>query len=129
MALLKSAGQSDNVRSYDLVWLLHIVGDVHQPLHATPRFTKELRLKYQLAGTTDLGDRGGNEETVSAATGETMALHAYWDGMFGGYSTVYGAIFDSFVVKNGKNIPKLLPPDPEKSGNLRSGRLASGKLR
>ncbi|MDH6265394.1 hypothetical protein M2360_000775 [Rhizobium sp. SG_E_25_P2] len=116
-ALPKTAGQSDDVRSYDLVWLLHLLGDVHQPLHATARFTKELRLKYQLAGTPDLGDRGGNDATVSPATGEIIPLHAYWDGLFGGYSTVSGAIFDSFVVKKvggeARNISKLLPPTPE----------------
>lgn len=116
-ALPKAAGQSDDVRSYDLVWLLHLLGDVHQPLHATARFTKELRLKYQLAGTPDLGDRDGNDVTVSPATGETIPLHAYWGGLFGGYSTVSGAIFDSFVVKKvggeTRNISKLLPPTPE----------------
>ena len=118
-ALPKAAGHPENVRSFDLVWLLHIVGDVHQPLHATARFTKELRLKYQLSASSDLGDRGGNDVMVSPATGETMALHAYWDGMFGRYSTVYGAIFDSFVVKKvsgaEKNISKLLPPPAEKA--------------
>lgn len=112
-ALPKAADQSDNVRSYDLVWLLHLVGDVHQPLHATARFTKELRLQYQLDAKPDLGDVGGNETKVSPATGETIALHAYWDGMFGGYSTVYGAIFDSFDLK--KSTLKLLPPDPTKA--------------
>lgn len=118
-ALPKSAGRSDNVRSYDLVWLLHLVGDVHQPLHASARFTKELRLKYQLSASPDLGDRGGNDVMVSPANGVTQPLHAYWDGLFGGYSTVYGAIFDSFVVKKvsgvDRNIPKLLPPAPEKA--------------
>jgi hypothetical protein len=29
----------DNVKSYDLVWLIHLVGDAHQPLHPTSRFT------------------------------------------------------------------------------------------
>jgi hypothetical protein len=32
-------GTSDDVKSYDLTWLLHLVGDMHQPLHATSRFT------------------------------------------------------------------------------------------
>jgi hypothetical protein len=113
-ALPKTAGQTDDVRSYDLVWLLHLVGDVHQPLHSTALFTKELSLQHQLVPRPDKGDRGGNEIDVSPATGETMALHAYWDGMFGGYSTVDGAIFDSFVVKKVSgtetNISKLLPP-------------------
>src|SRR6476660_8683192 len=31
---LTSSEVSDEVRSYDLVWPLHLVGDAHQPLHA-----------------------------------------------------------------------------------------------
>lgn len=42
---------SAELKSYDLVWLLHLVGDVHQPLHATSRFTQD----------EPKGDRGGNE--------------------------------------------------------------------
>src|SRR5262249_47588746 len=28
-----ASNSSDPLKSYDLVWLLHLVGDVHQPLH------------------------------------------------------------------------------------------------
>jgi hypothetical protein len=84
-ALPTSSGASDDVRSYDLVWLLHLVGDAHQPLHAITRFTKQI----------PNGDAGGNAELVIPATGETIALHAYWDREFGGYSPPYGAIFDA----------------------------------
>ncbi|WP_263385199.1 S1/P1 nuclease [Granulicella arctica] len=28
------------VRSFDMVWLEHLMGDIHQPLHVTQRFTK-----------------------------------------------------------------------------------------
>ena len=84
-ALPASSGASDDVRSYDLVWMLHIVGDLHQPLHATARYTREL----------PAGDRGGNEESVIPATGEIISLHAYWDRMFGGYSSAFGAVFDA----------------------------------
>ncbi|RZN16259.1 MULTISPECIES: S1/P1 nuclease [unclassified Bradyrhizobium] len=80
-----ASGASDQLRSYDLVWLLHLVGDLHQPLHAIARYTAEL----------PHGDRGGNAEMVVPATGETIALHAYWDRLFGGYSSVFGAIFDA----------------------------------
>ncbi len=38
---LKSSGASDELKSYDLVWVIHIVGDVHQPLQATSRFDKD----------------------------------------------------------------------------------------
>ena len=80
-----SANSSDDLKSYCLVWTLHLVGDLHQPLHAVQRHT---------AGIPK-GDRGGNEEHVIPATGENIVLHAYWDRMFGGYSSVFGAIFDA----------------------------------
>ncbi|MGY4182944.1 hypothetical protein ACVIHH_008235 [Bradyrhizobium sp. USDA 4518] len=84
-ALPASSGASDDVRSYDLVWILHLVGDAHQPLHASARYTQEI----------PDGDSGGNAESVIPASGSSMALHAYWDAIFGGYSSPHGAIFDA----------------------------------
>jgi hypothetical protein len=52
---LASPTTSDDVKSYDLVWLLHLVGDVHQPLHCVERFD---------AGTPK-GDHGGNAVKVT----------------------------------------------------------------
>ncbi|CCD94000.1 conserved exported hypothetical protein [Bradyrhizobium sp. ORS 375] len=78
---------SEALRSYSLSWTIHLVGDLHQPLHAVARYSAALPDKG--------GDRGGNELQVVAANGETQNLHAYWDGIFGGYSTVFGAIFDA----------------------------------
>ncbi len=37
-AAIAGTDASDDIKSYDLVWLEHLVGDVHQPLHATSRF-------------------------------------------------------------------------------------------
>ena len=37
---LKSTSSSNDLKSYDLVWLIHLVADVHQPLHAASRFDK-----------------------------------------------------------------------------------------
>ncbi len=78
------SGATDELRSYDLVWLLHLVGDAHQPLHVGTRFSAAL------SG----GDQGGNLVTVRPAKGDTLKLHAYWDGMFGGYATANGAMLD-----------------------------------
>jgi S1/P1 Nuclease len=83
--LPSSSEASDNLRSYDLTWMLHLAGDLHQPLHAIARYSAQI---------SD-GDRGGNAEMVIPATGETIALHAYWDRIFGGYSSVFGAMFDA----------------------------------
>ncbi|WP_211443151.1 S1/P1 nuclease [Collimonas humicola] len=48
-----------------LQFLLHFVGDMHQPLHSS-----------------DSHDRGGNDETVSATGIAAGKLHAYWDTAF-----------------------------------------------
>jgi hypothetical protein len=82
-----SSNASESLRSYDLSWMIHLVGDLHQPLHAIDRYSSSI--------SNPGGDRGGNEEKVIPANGETLALHAYWDGLFGGYSSVFGAIYDA----------------------------------
>ncbi|HJT20093.1 MAG TPA: S1/P1 nuclease [Nitrospira sp.] len=70
---LKDAGASDDLKSYALVWLLHLVADVHQPLHATTRFTQK----------QPNGDRGGNDVKVCTATGCGGKLHRFWDDLLG----------------------------------------------
>ena len=72
-----ASNESDNVKSYDVVWLEHLVGDVHQPLHATSRFTKD----------HPAGDNGGNSLHFCAAPC-TDELHAFWDGLLGDKLTV-----------------------------------------
>ena len=67
-----ASNSPDELKSYDLVWLLHLVGDVHQPLHATSRFTH----------ATPHGDAGGNFVKVKDGT-NTKALHSFWDGLLG----------------------------------------------
>jgi hypothetical protein len=72
-----SSSESDDVKSYDVVWLEHMVGDVHQPLHCTSRFTKN---------HPKTGDEGGNLVCFSADCKDE--LHAYWDGLLGDDPTV-----------------------------------------
>jgi len=70
--VLASAERSDEVKSYDLVWLIHLVGDVHQPLHTTSRFSKEL----------PHGDEGGNRVLLCARPCRSE-LHSFWDDILG----------------------------------------------
>lgn len=51
-----------------LAWLLHQVGDIHQPLHASARVTP----------ATPNGDQGGN---LFPLRGKYNNLHAFWDGL------------------------------------------------
>lgn len=63
---------SDDVKSYDLAWLLHLVGDVHQPLHTISRYTASF----------PAGDRGGNLEQICERPCRDV-LHFFWDGVVG----------------------------------------------
>lgn len=94
-SLPTAAGKSDDIRSYDLSWLIHLVGNVHQPLHSTAYFNKALHKMWVDQNKTDVGDRGGNEINVVPADGKATKLHFFWDGIFGGYSTPLGAVADN----------------------------------
>jgi hypothetical protein len=67
---------SPSVRAYQLAWLIHLVGDVHQPLHCAVRFTRAQRDQIT---NHFIGDQGGN--LIVLDNGQT--LHAYWDGLLG----------------------------------------------
>jgi hypothetical protein len=81
-AALSAASTSDDIRSYDLVWLLHLVGDVHQPLHATSRFSAAL----------PHGDEGGNLVKITCSPACERNLHAFWDDVLGKSTSPSAAI-------------------------------------
>jgi hypothetical protein len=85
--VLKSATASTNLKSYDLVWLLHLIGDVHQPLHSATR----------VSAADPQGDNGGNNVKFCAASAATCSgeLHAFWDDILGTSSAVASA--DTFA--------------------------------
>jgi hypothetical protein len=66
-----SSSQSDDLKSYDLVWLLHLIGDVHQPLHAATRVTQ----------SEAQGDSGANKVKLKGDAASN--LHSYWDDLPG----------------------------------------------
>jgi hypothetical protein len=76
-----ASNSPDPLKSYDLVWLLHLVGDVHQPLHCTARF---------LQGQPH-GDAGGNAVKIRDGS-NTKKLHAFWDGLLGTSSSPVVAV-------------------------------------
>ena len=68
---LKSASTSDSEKAVALCWVLHVAGDLHQPLHTTAMFSVALSPE---------GDRGGN--LIHVGDGGKN-LHSVWDGMVG----------------------------------------------
>jgi hypothetical protein len=66
---LAAARTSRGERALYASWLMHLVGDAHQPLHAVALYSKRRFPR---------GDKGGNDVLVG-----TRSLHAIWDGFLG----------------------------------------------
>lgn len=64
-ARLADPARSDAEKAIDLAWVLHLVGDIHQPLHTSGRVTE----------TEPAGDRGGNDFQLAGDS----SLHWFWD--------------------------------------------------
>jgi hypothetical protein len=75
--VLASTTASDNLKSYDLTWLLHLVGDVHQPLHVATR----------VSATQPDGDENGSLVTLCPAPCQDD-LRAFWNTILGTETTV-----------------------------------------
>lgn len=73
-----ASDSSDALKSYDLSWLLHLIGDLHQPLHCATR----------ASATHTEGDDGGNGVKLLSPSN----LHSYWDGVLGGGNSLSTAL-------------------------------------
>eukprot|EP00656_Telonema_subtile_P013468 TRINITY_DN16842_c0_g1_i2.p1 TRINITY_DN16842_c0_g1~~TRINITY_DN16842_c0_g1_i2.p1 ORF type:complete len:301 (+),score=43.23 TRINITY_DN16842_c0_g1_i2:198-1100(+) len=68
MSDLRDAGKTEFEKAIALRILIHLMGDLHQPLHNAGRFSAAF----------PTGDRGGNDIFVQYGTSPTK-LHAFWD--------------------------------------------------
>jgi hypothetical protein len=71
LAIWRDGSATDADKAVALCWILHLTGDLHQPLHTVALFSKAY---------FPTGDRGGNSIDVTWGD-ETRNLHAVWDGL------------------------------------------------
>ncbi len=71
LATWRDPAATDEQKAVALCWVLHLVGDLHQPLHTVALFSRAY---------FPSGDRGGNSINVVRGD-ETRNLHAVWDGL------------------------------------------------
>jgi hypothetical protein len=69
--VLADTSQEQSQRAIALAWVLHLVGDIHQPLHNSARVT----------ATEPEGDRGGNLFALDTTAARFRNLHSFWDGI------------------------------------------------
>lgn len=93
--VLKNKEQSDSARRDALLMLVHLVGDIHQPLHV---------------GRGD--DQGGNTVRVMWFSARSN-LHRVWDSdMIDSYKLSYTEYTDAIVRKYGSNARQWMSTDP-----------------
>jgi S1/P1 nuclease len=83
-------------RAIMLGWMLHLVGDIHQPLHTSGRVTT-------FHGES-AGDRGGNHFKL----GFGQDLHSYWDGIIEFHSPPHEN-FDAYVDRISRELEDAFP--------------------
>jgi hypothetical protein len=65
-------GTTTAERALALAWILHLVGDMHQPLHTNARITSQ--------PNEQKGDQGGNLFVLQTGP-PALRLHGYWDSI------------------------------------------------
>lgn len=70
--ILQDRGRTQSERAVALSWIVHLVGDLHQPLHTASYYSPEF----------PEGDRGGNDFEVILGQ-KPIPLHKLWDSAGG----------------------------------------------
>ena len=94
IAKVKNGNSED--RAIYLCWMLHLVGDIHQPLHCAALFSEQF----------PKGDEGGNLAFIRIKT-SPVKLHAFWDGLLG------RSVTPSSIGRQIKEIEEILADDSE----------------
>jgi len=110
LRLAISSTEDDVLKSYDMIWLEHLVGDIHQPLHGTVRYFQ------------NKGDAGANLVEIELTPDmqklficppskyTPTELHAFWDDLPGSCAPAPAL---TPAVTFASKLP-LLAPDPLK---------------
>jgi hypothetical protein len=98
VAVKKIKNGTQEEQAVYLCWLLHLGGDVHQPLHTTALFSEQF----------PDGDRGGNLAYVVLHDGANKTkLHPMWDGLLGKSTSV------SAIGRVVKQVNSMLEENPD----------------
>lgn len=111
--LLKDAAAADAEKAVALAWVLHLGGDIHQPLHTSARVT-ELEPK---------GDQGGNLFLLTPKDlprERSENLHWFWDSILGRIIPRNDMADAEYIALIGESIMRKYPP-AEMENRLKTG--------
>jgi hypothetical protein len=112
----RSATCSPQEKAISLCWIIHLVGDIHQPLHSVSLFSQQY----------PKGDRGGNQFWVRDRG--SVNLHYYWDGLLG-RSTGFRDVLNEVVLLKSEVQPTVESSECDPTAwSLESFKLAREKV-
>lgn len=81
MSRLQEADRPETEKAVCLTWLFHLVGDIHQPLHATALIAS--KDTFDPSFDPPHGDQGGNLLAIKVKANDlgALKLHFYWDAL------------------------------------------------
>jgi hypothetical protein len=112
---LADTNASPELRAVYLSWLIHLVGDIHQPLHCASFY----------GANYPEGDRGGNDFFVKPGP-IGVRLHGIWDGLLG--SSLNPRIAWNYAVELDAKFPKTSLPELTRDLGTKSWSLESREL-
>jgi len=95
---LNSERAGDFEKAFALRMLLHLVGDIHQPLHAVGKFSRE----------HPEGDQGGNLTLVTGVKG-IRSIHMLWDSTAGLYPSISAPDWQGQVPELARELSQRFP--------------------
>lgn len=123
--LLRSATAPDDEKAIALAWVLHLGGDIHQPLHTSARVT-EFEPK---------GDQGGNLFMLTpkdTPRERSENLHWFWDSILGRVVARNDMADDQYIPLLGEMMMRKYPAEEMqnrlKTGNFREWQQEGVKL-
>lgn len=117
--ILSDTNATDTVRGVYLSWLIHLIGDLHQPLHCSSLVNDAY----------PSGDKGGNSFYVRPGD-HAIRLHSLWDGLLGTSASAnqqlnYAIQIDTEFLR--QTLPELNSAKTPKAWSLESRSLAVEK--
>lgn len=114
---LRDNAVPSSVRAYNLSWIIHIVGDLHQPVHGTSRSSV----------AHPNGDAGANRVWVRLPefVGDSINLHAVWDGWLG--RPTRGQAIDDVAAALARDLP-IADGQPDDALTIPQGAALAGTV-
>ena len=101
--VIRDSGASDKEKAIAIAWIMHLTGDIHQPLHTSARVTDR----------EPKGDQGGNLFHLTpegTPRDKQVNLHWFWDSIVGRNVPLRGETCErDYIVSFAKRIMKKHP--------------------